>query len=132
VVGDWVSGEMSRRLEEHGWEVASIEDNVWLPSEAQGPQNLASASAAFNKIHVWGLHDEFDKVLYLDADVMVLRSLDDVFDRDISAGLPIAAAPEIMPPDSILPFPSLPLPSLPFHTFFHCKPYPTLPFPSPP
>lgn len=138
-MGDSISEAMSSRLEDQGWEVAVIEDQVLPPSELDGPPNLASTSAAFNKVHVWGLHKEFDKVLYLDSDAMVLGNLDDVFDRDISAGLPFAAAPEIMPPDSILPFPSLPFHSLqkikfelPFPSLllFLSFPLPYLPFPS--
>mmetsp|Transcript_1858 Transcript_1858/g.5613 ORF Transcript_1858/g.5613 Transcript_1858/m.5613 type:complete len:307 (-) Transcript_1858:23-943(-) len=56
-------------------------------------------NTTFNKLHVFGLFDEYDKVVFLDADVLVLKNIDELFDVDISTGYPFAAAPEIMPPD---------------------------------
>ena len=39
----------------------------------------------YAKIHLWGL-TEYDRIIYLDADTMVLRSLDNLFDQELPVG----------------------------------------------
>jgi len=48
----------------------------------------------FTKLNLWGLTD-FDKVVYIDADAIVLQCTDELFDLDTS----FAAAPDVFPPD---------------------------------
>lgn len=55
--------------------------------------------SSYYKLHAFGLHEAFDKIVFLDADTMVLKNIDELFSRDISTGYPFAASPEIMPPD---------------------------------
>jgi glycogenin len=52
-------------------------------------------SFAFTKIALWR-QTQFRKVVYLDADVVALRALDELFDLDV----PFAAAPDIGWPDA--------------------------------
>jgi glycogenin glucosyltransferase len=47
-------------------------------------------------LNVWGLV-EFEKVVYLDADCLVVSNLDHMFDMDTS----FAAAPDVFPPDKV-------------------------------
>ena len=55
-------------------------------------------SKAFSKIYVWKLYDRFDKVVFLDADVLIINNIDCLFDRDIDQ-MQIGAAPDIGWPD---------------------------------
>ncbi|KAI8873132.1 nucleotide-diphospho-sugar transferase, partial [Ramicandelaber brevisporus] len=51
----------------------------------------------FTKLHVWNL-TQFKRAIYLDADTLVLRNIDDLFTRDLGT-LGIAAAPDVGWPD---------------------------------
>ena len=48
----------------------------------------------YTKLRVWQL-EEYERVLYVDADCMAVRSLQELFDYE-----PLAAAPDTLPPDS--------------------------------
>jgi len=52
------------------------------------------AQAEMTKLNIWNL-TQFDQVVYVDADCMVLDSIDELFDLDTD----FAAAPDIFPPD---------------------------------
>jgi glycogenin glucosyltransferase len=71
-------------------------DRVRTPSPANlylmGRPDLAFA---FTKIALWR-QVQFRKIVYLDADVVTLRALDELFDLDV----PFAAAPDIGWPDA--------------------------------
>ncbi len=47
----------------------------------------------YTKLHVWNLV-EFEKVVYIDADALVLQNVDELFSRP-----GFAAAPDVFPPD---------------------------------
>lgn len=97
LVGSLVPDSIALQLEDAGILVTRIPD-VETP-EMVPLFNSPDLNSTFNKIHVFGLHEDFDRVVYLDVDVLVLKNLDDLFELDLSHGLPFAAAPEIMPPD---------------------------------
>lgn len=97
LVGHLVSDKLALQLEDAGILVSRIPD-VETP-EIIPLVNRPHFNSTFNKIHIFGLHKDFDTLVYLDADVLVLKNLDDLFELDLSRGPPIAAAPEIMPPD---------------------------------
>jgi alpha-N-acetylglucosamine transferase len=65
----------------------------WVKSlEKEGKLYLRSNyKHAINKIHIWTL-DQYDKVCWLDTDMLVLKNIDHLFDIDIPIGC-IAAAP---------------------------------------
>ncbi|CAE7648244.1 GYG2, partial [Symbiodinium microadriaticum] len=58
-----------------------------------GPQQSWSNSQ-FLKLNIWNLTC-FEKVVYLDADTMIVEPIDELFDRDCN----FAAAPDVFPPD---------------------------------
>ena len=47
----------------------------------------------FTKLRVWELHD-FDRVVWLDADTIVVKNVDDLFERE-----GFAAGPDFFKPD---------------------------------
>ena len=56
-------------------------------------------NAGFTKLHVWGLV-EYERVVYIDADALVLDSVDELFERPLGdAPGAFAAAPDVFPPD---------------------------------
>lgn len=79
------------RLASQGWVVRAIE-----PIENPNPttqQMLPRFGAAYTKLRAWQLL-ELDKVVLLDADTIVVRNVDDLFERP-----EIAAAPDFFLPD---------------------------------
>lgn len=79
------------RLAEQGWWLREIEpiDN---PSPSAGLLFDRFASV-FTKLRAWEL-TEFDKVVLMDADMLVIRNIDDLFERP-----EFAAAPDFFLPD---------------------------------
>src|SRR5262249_253339 len=79
------------RLADQGWTIQEIEpiDN---PNPATH-QMLPRFGAAYTKLRAWELI-EFEKVVLLDADTVVLKNVDDLFERP-----EIAAAPDFFLPD---------------------------------
>jgi alpha-N-acetylglucosamine transferase len=78
------------RLTTQGWEVRGV-DPIASPA---GDQLLFSRFAnVFTKLRVWELQD-YDRVVLLDADTLVLQNVDDLFLRS-----PFAAAPDFFLPD---------------------------------
>lgn len=55
-------------------------------------------NAGFTKLHVWDL-DEYETVVYVDADALVLECVDELFERPIGGRGAFAAAPDVFPPD---------------------------------
>jgi lipopolysaccharide biosynthesis glycosyltransferase len=86
-----VSPATRTRLAAEGWTLRDIEP-VKNPTPAL-QQLFPRFEGTFAKLRAWELTD-FDKVVLLDADMVVLRSIDDLFDRP-----ELAAAPDFMRPD---------------------------------
>ena len=78
-------------LAAQGWTVREIEP-IANPNTAT-QQMLPRFDAAYTKLRAWQLV-EFDKVVLLDADTLVLKNVDELFDRP-----EIAAAPDFFLPD---------------------------------
>jgi glycogenin glucosyltransferase len=79
------------RLATQGWTIREVQ-----PIENPNPatqQMLPRFGAAYTKLRAWQLTD-FDKVVMLDADTVVLQRIDELFDRP-----EIAAAPDFFLPD---------------------------------
>lgn len=121
LVGSLVPDEIVHDLEDAGIRVIRVPD-----VRASAPIPLIDRpdfNSTFNKIHVWGLDKDYDRLVYLDAgrsrrpharsthaaasnscvralaDVLVLQNLDELFALELDEHMPFAAAPEIMPPD---------------------------------
>lgn len=60
------------------------------PAEAKG---TSWEGSGYTKLRLWDL--AYDTVVYVDSDAVVLENIDDLFDLDV----PLAAAPDIFPPD---------------------------------
>ena len=54
------------------------------------------AASEMTKLRLWSLI-QFDQLVYVDADCMVLESIDELFDK--CSDIPFAAAPDVFPPD---------------------------------
>lgn len=86
-----VSAAARRGLTEQGWHVREVEP-------IQNPNPASSLlfprfSQVFTKLRAWELCD-YDKVVFLDADTLVLQNVDELFDRR-----EIAAAPDFFMAD---------------------------------
>jgi glycogenin len=79
------------RLAAQGWALHEIAP-VQNPTPAH-QQLFPRFDKVFTKLRTWEL-DAFDKVVLLDADMVVLQNLDDLFDRP-----ELAAAPDFLRPD---------------------------------
>ncbi|DBA02998.1 TPA: hypothetical protein N0F65_003186, partial [Lagenidium giganteum] len=51
-------------------------------------------NSGYSKLNIFAM-DEFDKIVYIDADAIVLENVDELFERETS----FAAAPDVFPPD---------------------------------
>jgi glycogenin len=79
------------RLAAQGWE---LRDTARLANPTpKALQSFPRFSVVYTKLRAWELTD-FDRVVMLDADTLVLRNVDDLFDRP-----GFAAAPEFFLPD---------------------------------
>jgi alpha-N-acetylglucosamine transferase len=79
------------RLAAQGWTIREVEPIANPNPTTQ--QMLPRFGAAYAKLRAWQLVD-VDKVVFLDADTIVLKNVDDLFDRP-----EIAAAPDFFLPD---------------------------------
>ncbi|MFO0591616.1 MAG: glycosyltransferase family 8 protein [Polyangiaceae bacterium] len=85
-----VSTSARSALAAQGWQVRDIDA---LPSPARGTALFPRFDNVFSKLRAWQLTD-IEKVVLLDADTLVLRNVDDLFERPS-----IAAAPDFLMPD---------------------------------
>jgi hypothetical protein len=86
-----VPGDALDRLAAEGWEIRRVE-----PLENPNPataQLFPRFAPTFTKLRAWDMTD-FDHVVLLDADTIVLQNVDDLFDRPA-----FAAAPDFFLPD---------------------------------
>lgn len=99
---------VATRLQEAGWGIKFI-SHVENHNK-QKLQNRPWFNTTFSKLHVFGL-TEFDKIVYLDADLLLLNNVDELFDKlplvgnaTSAEGRPFpanfAAASEVFPPDT--------------------------------
>lgn len=86
-----VSREARSRLSDRGWQIREVEP-VHNPNTGD-QQLLPRFDNVFTKLRAWELTD-LDKVVFLDADTIVLQNVDDLFERPS-----IAAAPDFFLPD---------------------------------
>jgi len=78
-----VGAPTREKLTAQGWLVREINP---IPNPKPSSQMLPRFSAAYTKLRAWQLTD-FDKVVLLDADTIVMKNVDDLFDRpELSAG----------------------------------------------
>jgi len=79
------------RLADQGWTLREIQP-VKNPTPAK-EQLFPRFDKVFTKLRAWEL-EEFDRVVLLDADMVVLQNIDDLFERP-----ELAAAPDFLLPD---------------------------------
>lgn len=100
IVGQHVSAEGRVLLEASKfrlWDVDTVHcdfEHKWQPSHVSASELNKQFVSTCTKLHLWNL-TEFTKVVYLDADILVLQSVDELFERP-----GFAAAPDLMPPDT--------------------------------
>jgi len=82
-----ITEENKKKLESVG---CNIIDTEYLGSKTCKPQpyreNPNFANNCYNKIHLW--NQDFDKIIYFDADVLVIKNIDHLFEieADFAAG----------------------------------------------
>lgn len=86
-----VSRSARRRLARAGWTLRDIE--VVKNPVPSRQQLFPRFDKVFTKLRAWEL-EEFEKVVLLDADMVVMRNLDSLFERP-----ELAAAPDFLRPD---------------------------------
>jgi len=70
-------------LTSQGWQIREVEH---IPNPKPAAEMLPRFAAAYTKLRVWQLA-EFEKVVLLDADTLVVKNVDDLFERpELSAG----------------------------------------------
>ena len=84
-----VSPGARAKLGAQGWRLREVEP-IGNP---RGDVLLPRFANVFTKLRVWEL-DDYDKVVFLDADTIVLQNIDELFDRPS-----LAAAPDFLLPD---------------------------------
>jgi hypothetical protein len=89
LVTDDVSAAARARLVAEGWLLRDVQ-----PIRNPTADRLAPRFAnVFTKLRVWGL-TEYEKVVFLDGDTVVVRNIDELFERPS-----LAAAPDFLMPD---------------------------------
>lgn len=86
-----VSTAACRRLAAQGWEISLTEEIANPRPECRG--TFPRFAKTFTKLRAFGL-DQFEKIVLLDGDTVVLRNIDNLFERPS-----IAAAPDFFLPD---------------------------------
>lgn len=80
-IGINISKENNLLLQSLGCQVIELER---LTSKTCKPhpyyKNLDFADNCFNKIHLW--NQDYDKIIYLDADIIVIKNIDHLFELD--------------------------------------------------
>ncbi|MEO7329950.1 MAG: glycosyltransferase family 8 protein [Minicystis sp.] len=89
MVTEDVSREARARLVAQGWKIRDVSPILNPSTSPLFPR----FDNVFTKLRAWEL-TEFDKVVFLDADTLVLQNIDELFDRP-----EIAAAPDFFMPD---------------------------------
>ncbi len=84
-----VSAQARARLVAQGWEIREVEP-IANPATAL---LMARFGNVFTKLRAWGL-TEYTKVVVLDADTLVVRNIDELFERPS-----LSAAPDFLLPD---------------------------------
>lgn len=83
--------EAMDRLADQGWQLHEV-DRIANPSPTSGLL-FERFGSVFTKLRAWQF-TEFDKVVLMDADMLVIRNIDDLFERPS-----FAAAPDFFLPD---------------------------------
>lgn len=86
-----VSREARARLADQGWQIREVEP-ISNPT-AKGALLFPRFANVFTKLRAWEQTD-FERVVLLDADTLVLQNIDDLFERSR-----FAAAPDFLLPD---------------------------------
>uniref|UniRef100_A0A7S3PP17 Hexosyltransferase n=1 Tax=Aplanochytrium stocchinoi TaxID=215587 RepID=A0A7S3PP17_9STRA len=84
-------------LKRTGATVTTVEsiENPHLASNANANSNWTNCG--FTKLRIWSL-TQYDKIVYIDADCVVLSEISNLFTVDLGS-IGFAAAPDIFPPD---------------------------------
>lgn len=75
-----VSGNTKQKLYKNGIKVIELECQT-LSKEVNGKgEEFSHWNYTFDKLQVWGL-TEFEKIVFLDSDMLILRNIDSLFDK---------------------------------------------------
>ncbi|CAN0455495.1 unnamed protein product, partial [Ascophyllum nodosum] len=69
-------------------------DPIAMPVREQAGHVPSWAEVGYTKLRIWGL-TQYKRVVYIDADALVMDTVDELFDRKVD----FAAAPDVFPPD---------------------------------
>ncbi len=71
VGGTEVSAQEARWMELAGWRVRRVECLVHVEGSSRSFLRPDLASVSYSKLHLWALHEDYDRVLFIDADAFV-------------------------------------------------------------
>jgi len=92
-----VSARSRSALRARGASVLEVEP-IANPNPREGVHVAGWVNAGYTKLRLWGLV-QFGRVLFLDADALVVENVDALFGAARKAAAPFAAAPDVFPPD---------------------------------
>jgi glycogenin glucosyltransferase len=86
-----VSPSAQKKLAASGACVIEVAD---IPNPNSNVHVEGWVNSGYTKLHIWNL-TQYDKLLYLDADTIVVENVDELFEAETD----FAAAPDVFPPD---------------------------------
>ena len=91
-----VSRGARKALERIGWETEIVEsmDCNWMERKKRRPTSNTGIIGTHTRFHAWG-YTQYSKILYVDADVLLMTNIDEIFHIDAD----FAAAPCARPGD---------------------------------
>lgn len=99
LVGAGVSQPSQDAMRKVGWEVRVVEplDCNWMNRQKGVPDQNLGIPGTHMRFHAWN-YTEFDKMIYLDADVVPLYNIDELFAIDAELAASYCARPGIVDP----------------------------------
>lgn len=81
-----VEARIEGRLNQEGIPSIRLTDSVLVPKNLCADPNFAHWSKTFDKLKIWGL-TQFEKVVYLDSDLLILNNIDHLFENAPFSGV---------------------------------------------
>lgn len=76
-----IGSEVENSLEKHGIKCIRFNENVVNPDVNPERTTFSHWNFTFDKLQVWGL-DDFEKLIFLDSDMLVLKNIDHLFEKE--------------------------------------------------
>lgn len=81
-----VSRRLESNLEKEGIPCVRLSDKVVLEDVNARDERYSNWNHSFDKLQIWGL-TQYEKLVFLDSDMLILRNLDSLFEREAFSGV---------------------------------------------